>query len=87
MKVRVCLAMFLMAVVLTPYANAQTSRYDFRYHDYDESTAMLRSLAQRYPNLAKFYSIGTSVIGNRELWCIEIGNQETGTASSEDKRT
>ncbi len=82
MKIRSVLSVFLFSFVLTPLGHAQTAPYEFRYHDYDESTALLRSLADRYPRLAKLYSIGTGVIGNRELWCIEIGNQDTGPAES-----
>ncbi len=37
-----------------------------------------RSLAKAYPRLAKLYSIGKSATGTKEIWCIEIGNQDTG---------
>jgi murein tripeptide amidase MpaA len=65
--------------ILTVSARAQS--YEFRYHNYDESTALLKDLAERYPKLAKLYSIGKSATGKRELWCIEIGNQATGDAA------
>jgi hypothetical protein len=71
-------------VALLPGANtqAQTFDYEFRYHDYDESTLLLKELANAYPQLAKLYSIGKSVTGQREIWCIEVGNQATGPAES-----
>jgi hypothetical protein len=74
--------MLVAAAVLPKSANAQIAGYEYRYHHYEESTAMLHRLADRYPNLAKLYSIGTGVIGNRELWCIEIANQATGAAQT-----
>lgn len=63
-------------------AFAQDLDYDFRYHGYAESTALLRELASEYPDLARLYSIGTSVTGKREIWCMEIGNRSTGPADS-----
>ena len=36
---------------------------DFNYHDHDELTAFLRSVAATYPNLTALYSIGRSVQG------------------------
>ena len=61
-------------------AESADDSYEFRYHTYAESTAILKNLASRYPRLAKLYSIGKSATGNREVWCIEIGNQDTGPA-------
>ena len=58
---------------------AQDSSYEFRYHTYDESTAILRDLANSHPTLAKLYSIGKSATGQKEIWCIEIGNEATGS--------
>jgi hypothetical protein len=81
-RIRYLVLISVAAVVLFVPAHAQLADYEYRYHNYDESTAMLRRLADRYPNLAKLYSIGTGVIGDREVWCIEIANQETGPAES-----
>ncbi|MFH1575169.1 MAG: M14 family metallopeptidase [Acidobacteriota bacterium] len=66
-----------------PSASMPQSQYEFRYHNYAESTAILKVLAARHPKLARLHSIGRSATGTKELWCIEIGNQETGPA--EDK--
>ncbi len=82
MLMRSLILMFVAALVPSTYADAQIADYEYRYHNYEESTAMLRRLADRYPNLAKLYSIGTGVIGNRELWCLEIANQDTGPAEA-----
>jgi hypothetical protein len=59
---------------------AGAENYEFRYHLYTESTAVLENLAEQHPRLARLYSIGKSATGKREIWCIEIGNQETGPA-------
>ncbi len=75
--------MLFIGVALTLAAGAQTAPYEFRYHTYQESTAHLQELAEEYPQLAKLYSIGKSATGTKEIWCIEISNQESGQA--EDK--
>lgn len=59
-------------------ASAQDGGYEFRYHTYAESTALLQELADTHTDLAKLYSIGKSASGTKEIWCIEIGNQVTG---------
>jgi hypothetical protein len=59
-------------------ARAQEGEYEFRYHTYAQSTALLRELEESHPGLAKLYSIGKSASGTKEIWCIEIGNQATG---------
>jgi len=54
---------------------------DFKhYHTYEESTALLRMWAARYPNLVELYSVGQSLEG-REIWQITITNQRTGPAT------
>ena len=82
MKIRSVFVVFLLAVVLAPTSHAQASRYEFRYHNYAESTALLEDMVRQYPSLARLYSIGTSATGLREVWCIEIGNQATGDADT-----
>ncbi len=77
------LTILTVAVVLMTVAAAGKSQYEYRYHNYAESTALLKDLVASYPRLAKLYSIGKSATTTKEVWCIEIGNQETGKA--EDK--
>ncbi len=57
--------------------------FEYRYHNYAESTALLQDLVSQYPTIARLYSLGKTVTGKRELWCMEIGNPATG--ASEDK--
>jgi hypothetical protein len=52
--------------------------FEFRYHDYAESTAILKGLAAEYPRLCRLYSIGKTETGLREIWCLEVGNRESG---------
>lgn len=66
----------------SPGATAATRRaaataYQFRYHTYDESTALLEGLAARYSTLATLGSLGKSAMGRRELWYLEIGTQQS----------
>ena len=80
---RILLLSLLLLGILPPApASPQESRYEFRYHGYEESTALLRALAERYPDLATLYSIGKTAMGQREIWCLEIGNRRTGPAAS-----
>jgi len=41
------------------------------YHDYDELTTELQSLASTYPNICRLHDIGTSIQG-RTIWALEI---------------
>jgi hypothetical protein len=74
--------MILVAVILPVPTQSQNVPFEFRYHTYAESTTILEEMAARYPRLAKLYSIGKTAIGAREVWCIEIGNQDTGPAET-----
>lgn len=51
------------------------------YHNYQEMTDFLKSLADHYPTIAKLHSIGTSSQG-RDLWVMEITNK---SKPAEDK--
>lgn len=70
----------LYFLTATAVYGAQSAPYEFRYHAYKESTAMLQEMAASHPHLARLYSIGKSATGTREVWCMEIGNQRTGKA-------
>ena len=76
------LSWFLITFIPAAGLHAQDAGYEFRYHTYAESTALLQEMAAAHPQLAKLYSIGTSVTGQKEVWCIEIGNQATGPAET-----
>jgi murein tripeptide amidase MpaA len=52
------------------------------YHDYAETTSILKSFSQRYQNLCRLFSIGKSFQG-KEIWCMEITDYSTG--APEDK--
>lgn len=74
-------SMVLLGFALGQTAWAQDTGFEFRYHTYAQSTALLQELAEAHPALAKLYSIGKSASGTKEIWCIEIGNQATGEAA------
>ena len=50
-----------------------------KYRTYDEIHAVMKQLADTYPDLSKLYSIGQSLQG-RELWTMEVTNYKTGPA-------
>ena len=62
---------------VNPFPPDSSSEFEFRYHNYSESTSLLKNLAARYPQLCKLYSIGKSATGKREIWCLEVGIQES----------
>lgn len=92
-KLVLCVCGVLLPICLTSYPNSKnlsnpflpdsTPEFEFRYHNYSESTNLLKDLAARYPQLCKLYSIGKSATGKREIWCLEVGNQ--GSANPMDK--
>lgn len=52
--------------------------FDFtHYYTYDELTSFLKSMEEKYGNLAKMHSIGKSAMG-KDLWLMEITNFKTG---------
>lgn len=52
-----------------------------RYHDYTETTAILKNYAERFRDLCRLYSIGKSFQG-KEIWCMEITDYSTGAAEN-----
>jgi hypothetical protein len=52
--------------------------YDYRYHTYAESVALLEAWTDARPELARLHSLGESQSGTMELWMVEITNRETG---------
>ena len=50
---RISVLAALLGTLLFGGASAQESGYEFRYHTYTESTAILRDLAEAYPSLTE----------------------------------
>lgn len=48
-------------------------QYEFYHHDHDALYGLMQSYASEFSQIARLYSIGTSVDG-RELWAIEISD-------------
>ncbi|KAL0174483.1 hypothetical protein M9458_030451, partial [Cirrhinus mrigala] len=55
-----------------------------KYYNYDKLTDLLKSLAQKYPNIANLTSIGRSV-ENRELWVMRITKDPTADVPGKPK--
>ena len=45
---------------------------NFQYHDYDQLTSELQSLAQKYNNLLQLYSLSETRVQGRNLWVMKI---------------
>ncbi|XP_042241968.1 carboxypeptidase D-like isoform X3 [Homarus americanus] len=56
-----------------PEEEGFTSSPEFKYHHYPDLEVFMQKLEKKYPNLARMYSIGTSVQG-RELYALEISD-------------
>uniref|UniRef100_A0A672STH2 Carboxypeptidase D n=1 Tax=Sinocyclocheilus grahami TaxID=75366 RepID=A0A672STH2_SINGR len=54
------------------------------YYNYDQLTVLLKSLAQKYANIANLTSIGRSV-ENRELWVMRITKEPTADVPGKPK--
>ena len=48
-----------------------------RYHDYSESSQLIRDLAEAYPDFAKIQSLGKSY-GGRDMWVLTVTDFSTG---------
>jgi murein tripeptide amidase MpaA len=65
-----------------PGKNSETIRIDWtHYHDYSETTAILKNFSEKYKSLCRLYSIGKSFQG-KEIWCMEITDYSTGAPES-----
>ncbi|MBU2572889.1 MAG: zinc carboxypeptidase [Elusimicrobia bacterium] len=54
---------------------------DAAYHNYQETTDLLKSLVSKNSDIASLFSLGKSV-EKREIWCLRINSAAKGTASS-----
>lgn len=74
---RVCLLLFVILPTFNCFAVRDVIDESFldnpKHLSYEELTDSYRDLVQKFPNLAKLYSIGKSV-QNRELWVLEINS-------------
>lgn len=58
-------------------SNPKVEAHWNRYHDYAEATALLKQLAETYPDYAKLQSLGKTY-GEREMWQLTITNFAKG---------
>jgi hypothetical protein len=73
------LALAVLLPVGAPTSSSlQAQEYDYRYHTYGESVALLEAWTDAHPELARLHSLGQSQSGTMELWMVEITNRETG---------
>ena len=82
MRLRTVLASLVIACATTqaPRGAAQppAPRLDWTdYHNFTETTDILKGFADQYTSLTRLTSIGKSVLG-RDIWCLEITNHATG---------
>jgi len=54
---------------------------DGEYHDYIETSQILKGFNAQYPDLVDVFSIGKSVLG-RNIWCIKITNEKNNGIKS-----
>ena len=72
------LTLVLLPLVGPTVPDLQAQSYDYRYHTYAESVALLEEWTSAHPELARLHSLGESQSGTMELWLVEITNRETG---------
>lgn len=72
------LLLLLVLSLLPGWLQAQD--YDYTYHTYAESLALLEEWTNTHPELAQLRSLGESQSGTMDLWMVEITNRETGPA-------
>lgn len=66
---------YISSINSAPLGEQEAETYN-KYYNYTELTDLLKSLAQRYANIANLTSIGKSV-ENRELWVMRITKDPT----------
>ena len=74
------------AMTVEAYTDALMSQKDFpvadaAYHNFAETTSLLRELASKNSDIASLFSIGKTVEG-RDIWCLRINSSAKGTAKS-----
>ncbi|GIY02022.1 carboxypeptidase M [Caerostris darwini] len=61
----------MVFLVVSSISPISALNVEFTYHNFPQMTAVLRQLANEYPELTKLYSIGKSVQG-RDLWVMLV---------------
>jgi len=69
------LVVYISSINSAPFGEQDVETYN-KYYNYTELTDLLKSLAQKYANIANLTSIGKSV-ENRELWVMRITKDPT----------
>lgn len=69
------LVVYIGSINSAPVGEQDVETYN-KYYNYTELTELLKSLVQKYPNIANLTSIGKSV-ENRELWVMRITKDPT----------
>jgi len=54
---------------------------DAAYHNFQETTDLLKALAAKHPDVASLMSIGKTVEG-RDIWCLRVNSTAKGAAAS-----
>ncbi|MEW5901579.1 MAG: M14 family metallopeptidase [Acidobacteriota bacterium] len=79
MKFRILIASLLCGAVILALSGAAAEKISFtKYHTPDEVSAILRSLASAYPQLARLTPIGKSA-GKQEIFVLQIAGQPKGS--------
>ncbi len=68
------LALLAMATLAMPAHGADYPAKDSGYHSYKEMVRHIRSVAAKYPNIVRVFSIGLSHEG-RKLWAAEVSDK------------
>lgn len=69
------LVVYISSINSAPFGEQDVETYN-KYYNYTELTDLLKSLVQKYANIANLTSIGKSV-ENRELWVMRITKDPT----------
>ncbi|MCX5791393.1 MAG: M14 family metallopeptidase [Elusimicrobia bacterium] len=57
---------------------------DAAYHNYAETTSLLKDMASKNPDIASVFSIGKTTEG-RDIWCLRINSSAKGAAVKSEK--
>ena len=72
------------AITMRDYVAAMGKDFpaaDAAYHNYKETTDLLKAMAAKNPDIASVFSIGKTIEG-RDIWCLRINSSAKGAARS-----